>query len=70
MPGGFAAIGEAWNVVTEQAVRHDQPQPDRRTWRVLGFMHLAETKAQAIDDCTYGLEQFANYFGGGAGFVS
>jgi limonene 1,2-monooxygenase len=32
-------------------------------------MHLAETKDQALEDCTYGLEQFAGYFGGGAGFV-
>jgi limonene 1,2-monooxygenase len=69
VPGGFAAVGEAWNVVTEQATRNSRPDPDRRTWRVLGTMHIAETKEQAIDDCTYGLEQFSNYFGGGAGFV-
>jgi limonene 1,2-monooxygenase len=69
MPGGFAAIGEAWNVVSEQAERHGMPEPDRHTWRVLGFMHLAETKKQALEDCLYGVEQFANYFGGGAGFV-
>jgi limonene 1,2-monooxygenase len=69
MPGGFAAVGEAWNVVTEQAGRAGRDAPDRATWRVLGPMHLAETKQQAIDDCMFGLEKFANYFGGGAGFV-
>lgn len=69
VPGGFAAVGEAWNVVTEQAERHGRPAPDRGAWRILGTMHIAETKEQAIEDCTYGLEQFANYFGGGAGFV-
>ncbi|MBV9412261.1 MAG: LLM class flavin-dependent oxidoreductase [Acidimicrobiia bacterium] len=69
VPGGFAAVGGAWDTVTEQAERADRPAPDRRTWRVLGTMHLAETKDQAIDDCMYGLERFANYFGGGAGFV-
>lgn len=69
VPGGFAAVGEAWNVVTEQAERHGRPAPDRSAWRILGTMHIAETKEQAIEDCTYGLEQFANYFGGGAGFV-
>jgi limonene 1,2-monooxygenase len=69
VPGGFAAVGEAWNVVTEQARRHDRPGPDRSTWRVLGSMHIAESRRQAIDDCAHGLEQFANYFGGGAGFV-
>jgi limonene 1,2-monooxygenase len=66
---GFAAIGQAWGVVTEQAARHERPAPDRRTWRVLGAMHIAETREQAIEDCTYGLHDFAAYFGGGAGFV-
>ena len=31
-------------------------------------MHLADTRDQAIDDCVYGLQDFANYFGA-AGFV-
>ena len=66
---GFAAVGQAWGVVEEMAEREGRPAPDRRTWRVLGNMHIAETKDQAIDDCTHGLQDFANYFGGGAGFV-
>jgi limonene 1,2-monooxygenase len=66
---GFAAIGQAWGVVEEMAARTGQPAPDRRSWRVLGTMHLADTREQAIEDCTYGLEAFAGYFGGGAGFV-
>ena len=35
---------------------------------MLGIVHLADTRDQAIDDCTYGLQDFANYFGA-AGFV-
>ena len=66
---GFAAIGQAWDVVREQAAKHGQPEPDRRTWRILGNLHVAETREQAIEDCTYGLKDFADYFGGGAGFV-
>jgi limonene 1,2-monooxygenase len=66
---GFAAVGQAWGVVEEMAAKAAAPAPDRRTWRVLGTMHLAETRDRAIDDCTYGLEAFADYFGGGAGFV-
>jgi limonene 1,2-monooxygenase len=66
---GFAAVGQAWQVVEDMAAREGRPQPDRQSWRVLGIMHLAETRDQAIQDCTYGLEDFANYFGGGAGFV-
>jgi len=66
---GFAAIGQAWDVVTEMAAKSDQPEPDRSTWRILGNLHIAETREQAIEDCTYGLQDFAGYFGGGAGFV-
>lgn len=66
---GFAAIGQAWNVVEEMAAKAGNKEPDRANWRVLGTMHIAETRDQAIEDCTYGLRDFANYFGGGAGFV-
>jgi limonene 1,2-monooxygenase len=69
MAEGFAAIGQAWNTLTEAAAKAGAKEPDRRTWRVLGNVHLAETREQAIQDCTHGLEQFAAYFGGGAGFV-
>jgi limonene 1,2-monooxygenase len=66
---GFAAVGQAWGVVEEMAAKAGAPAPDRRTWRVLGTMHLAGSRDRAIDDCTYGLKAFADYFGGGAGFV-
>jgi limonene 1,2-monooxygenase len=66
---GFAAVGQAWGVVEEMAAKVAAPAPDRRTWRVLGTMHLAESHDRAVDDCTYGLKAFADYFGGGAGFV-
>ena len=35
---------------------------------MLSIMHLADTRDAAIDDCVYGLQDFANYFGA-AGFV-
>jgi limonene 1,2-monooxygenase len=66
---GFAAIGQAWDVVEEMASKAGHKEPDRANWRVLGTMHIAETRDQAIEECTYGLRDFANYFGGGAGFV-
>jgi limonene 1,2-monooxygenase len=66
---GFAAIGKAWGVVEEMAAKSGRPAPDRQTWRVLGSLHIAESRDQAVEDCTFGLKQFADYFGGGAGFV-
>ncbi len=68
VPGGFAALENAWEVVREQATNADRDEPDRAGWRVLGIVHLADTREQAVEDCTYGLQDFANYFGA-AGFV-
>ena len=66
---GFAAVGQAWGVVEEQAAATGRAAPSRDSWRVLGVMHLANTRDQAIEECTYGLKAFTDYFGGGAGFV-
>jgi limonene 1,2-monooxygenase len=68
VPGGYAALENAWQVVCEQAAKAGRAGPDRSGWRVLGIMHLADTREQAVEDCTYGLADFANYFGA-AGFV-
>ena len=68
VPGGFAALETTWGIVGDQARKSGRDEPDRRNWRVLGIVHLADTRDQAIEDCTYGLQDFANYFGA-AGFV-
>ncbi len=68
VPGGYAALENAWGVVDEQAAKVGRVTPDRNDWRVLGIVHLADSREQAIEDCTYGLEDFANFFGA-AGFV-
>jgi limonene 1,2-monooxygenase len=66
--GGFAAIGNAWGVVEDQARTAGREPPSRADWRVLGAMHIAETRDQALEECTHGLEAFSRYFGT-AGFV-
>ena len=68
VPGGYAALENTWQVVIDQAEKSGRDEPDRKDWRVLAIIHLADTREQAIDDCTYGLQDFANYFGA-AGFV-
>jgi limonene 1,2-monooxygenase len=68
VPGGMAALETTWNIVGEQAAKAGREAPDRKDWRVLGIVHLADNREQAIEDCTYGLQDFANYFGA-AGFV-
>jgi limonene 1,2-monooxygenase len=68
VPGGYAALENTWEVVVEQAKKSGHDEPDRRGWRVLGIIHLADSREAAVDDCTYGLQDFADYFGA-AGFV-
>ena len=67
---GFAAVGQAWGVVEEQAAQGRPPgarPPD--AGGCSAPCTSPRPRDQAIEDCTYGLEDFANYFGGGAGFV-
>jgi limonene 1,2-monooxygenase len=35
--------------------------PSRASWRLVGPMHIAETKQQAIEDVRYGFDQFCDY---------
>ncbi|MBS1693812.1 MAG: LLM class flavin-dependent oxidoreductase [Actinobacteria bacterium] len=68
VPGGYAALESAWGIVVDQAAKSGRDAPDRSGWRVLSSIHLADTREQAFDDCTYGLQAFTNYFGA-AGFA-
>ena len=68
VPGGYAALETTWDVVRQQAAKAGRDEPDRSDWRVLSIMHIADSRDRAIDDCTYGLLDFAQYFGA-AGFV-
>ncbi|GAB3279299.1 LLM class flavin-dependent oxidoreductase [Parasphingorhabdus pacifica] len=59
---GFDALGHHWNVVEERAVHFGRPVPDRSSWRLVGLMHIAETREQAYRDVEYGIEQWFRYF--------
>ena len=65
----LAAMSSTTSQAWPKAAKAGHKEPDRRSWRVLGTMHIAETRDQAIDECTSGLRDIANDFGGGAGFV-
>ncbi|HXZ68432.1 MAG TPA: LLM class flavin-dependent oxidoreductase [Alphaproteobacteria bacterium] len=49
-----------WSRAEAEAAKHKQ-RVDRKNWRLVGFMHLAETRKQAIEDVRYGLEHFVRY---------
>jgi limonene 1,2-monooxygenase len=43
-----------------EAKKHNQTV-SQDNWRLVGFMHLAETRKQAIEDVRYGLPHFVRY---------
>ena len=58
---GFDALGTHWQTWNEVADQHGH-QADREQWRLVGPMHLAETKEQARKDVEYGIVPFSDYF--------
>jgi limonene 1,2-monooxygenase len=59
---GFDALAHHWDVVGERAAHFGRPAPDRSGWRLVGLMHVAETRQQAYRDVEYGIEQWFGYF--------
>jgi limonene 1,2-monooxygenase len=58
---GFDAIGTHWRTWNELADQHGHVA-DRAQWRLVGPMHLAETREQARQDVEYGIVPFSRYF--------
>lgn len=47
--------------VWEEVARENGHAADRRDWRLVGLMHCAETRQQAIEDVKYGIEHWFDY---------
>jgi limonene 1,2-monooxygenase len=58
---GFDALAHHWNVMEERAATF-HTTVDRADWRLVGLMHVAETREQAYRDVEYGIEQWFRYF--------
>ena len=59
--GGFDVLGSHWQVMEERAEEFSTTV-DRNKWRLVGPMHIAESKEQAIADVAFGLEEWVDYF--------
>ncbi len=59
---GFDALAHHWSVVEERATHFGRPTPDRSGWRLVGLMHIAETREQAYRDVEFGIAHWFNYF--------
>jgi limonene 1,2-monooxygenase len=64
---GFDALALHWGVVEERAEKFGRAV-DRGAWRLVGLMHIAETREQAYKDVEYGIEQWFEYFQAVAAF--
>lgn len=58
---GFDVLGGHWDVMEQRAAEFGQTA-DKAKWRLVGPMHLADSKEQARRDVEFGIVQFARYF--------
>jgi limonene 1,2-monooxygenase len=58
---GFDALGLHWGVMEERAAQFGTTA-DRAAWRLVGPMHIAETREQAARDVAFGLADWVDYF--------
>ena len=59
---GFAALRGHWQICEAKAREHGRTV-ERRNWRLVGPMHVAETRERAIENVRFGLLRFLEYFG-------
>jgi limonene 1,2-monooxygenase len=58
---GIDLLGQHWSVMEERSEEFGTV-PDRRNWRLVSQVHIAETKEQAYKDVEYGLQDYVDYF--------
>jgi limonene 1,2-monooxygenase len=59
--GGFNALATNWEICEGRAKDFDRTVR-REQWRLVGPMHIAETREQAVEDVKFGLEKWLYYF--------
>jgi len=59
-PQGVDLLAGHWTIVEHEAAVHGHTV-SRSKWRLMGPMHIAETEAQARENCRYGLQWVFEY---------
>jgi limonene 1,2-monooxygenase len=59
--GGFNALATNWKIA-EDSARAAGKTMDRAGWRLVGPVHIAETREKARENVRYGLEKWLYYF--------
>jgi limonene 1,2-monooxygenase len=58
---GFEALARNWQIAEDEAAAAGHTMR-RANWRLLGVVHLADSRGQAIGDLRYGIEHYFDYF--------
>lgn len=58
---GFNALASSW-AIAEESAKDAGNTISRDNWRLVGPMHLAETREQARAEVRYGIEEFVRYY--------
>jgi limonene 1,2-monooxygenase len=58
---GYDALDTNWRIACEEARSHGRSM-DRGALRLVGPMHIAETREQALADVEFGLQKWIDYF--------
>jgi limonene 1,2-monooxygenase len=60
-PDGVDTLALHWDVMEQKAAEYGQVA-DRSKWRLVGPMHIAETREQAREDVKHGIDAWFDYF--------
>jgi limonene 1,2-monooxygenase len=59
--GGFNALSSNW-AIAEQIAHDNNTRVDRSKWRLVGPVHIAETRKKAREDLSFGFAEWLFYF--------
>jgi len=59
--GGFNALALNWQICAEKAAEHGR-EVKRSAWRLVGPVHVAESREKARQNVRFGLEKWLRYF--------
>ncbi len=59
--GGFNALAMNWKICADKAAEHGHAA-QRNAWRLVGPMHIAETREKARENVRFGLANWLRYF--------
>jgi limonene 1,2-monooxygenase len=67
--GGYDALGINWQVANETAAEHGRVM-DPEKLRLVGPVHIAETREEAMQNIKFGFEKWSDYFAGITGNIA